>query len=104
METLQLTLKKKWFDLIFSGNKVFEYREYKPYWISRLLGSEGTRHYDEVRFSNGYGKYRPYIRSEFVGMAIMDNEYCDPENGEPLEEGKKYFVIGLGKVLEVGNE
>ncbi len=34
---LNLTLKKKWFDLISSGQKKAEYREIKPYWIRRLI-------------------------------------------------------------------
>lgn len=37
MKTLHLTLKKKWFDMIASGEKTEEYREIKPYWASRLL-------------------------------------------------------------------
>ena len=36
-------------------------------------------------------------------MAIIEGKYCEPDNGEPLEMEKKYFVIGLGKVLEIGN-
>lgn len=36
-KVLHLTLKKKWFDMIASGEKVEEYREIKPYWIDRLL-------------------------------------------------------------------
>lgn len=103
MRILQLTLKKQWFDLIASGKKVFEYREYKPHWMSRLLEKSGTRVYDEVRFTNGYGRHRPFIRSEFIGIAIIDGGHCKPDNGEPLKAGQKYFVIGLGEVLEVGN-
>ncbi len=37
MKTLHLTLKKKWFDMIASGEKTEEYREIKSYWIQRLL-------------------------------------------------------------------
>lgn len=103
MRILQLTLKKKWFDLIASGEKVFEYREYKQHWISRLLGMSGTNNYDEIRFTNGYGKHRPFIRVEHTGTAIIKGECCEPENEEPLEQEKKYFVIGLGKILEIGN-
>ena len=36
MKTLDLVLKKKWFDMIASGEKTEEYREIKPYWESRL--------------------------------------------------------------------
>lgn len=36
MKILDLPLKKKWFDMIESGEKREEYREIKPYWIKRL--------------------------------------------------------------------
>lgn len=36
-KTLTLSLKKKWFDMIASGEKTEEYREIKPYWEKRLL-------------------------------------------------------------------
>lgn len=35
-KTLHLNLKKKWFDMILSGEKTEEYREIKGYWIDRL--------------------------------------------------------------------
>ena len=34
---LYLTLKKKWFDMIASGEKIEEYREIKEYWLKRLF-------------------------------------------------------------------
>lgn len=37
MKTLHLNLKKKWFDMIFSGEKKEEYREITPYFCSRFL-------------------------------------------------------------------
>lgn len=36
MKTLNLVLKKQWYDMIDSGQKTEEYREIKPYWESRL--------------------------------------------------------------------
>lgn len=33
---LVLPIKKKWFDMILSGEKKEEYREIKPYYDSRL--------------------------------------------------------------------
>lgn len=44
MKILHLTLKKKWFDMILSGEKKAEYREIKDHWARRLvtsLDSEG---------------------------------------------------------------
>ena len=39
MKVLELTLNKKWFDLIEKGVKTEEYREVKRYWIVRLLSN-----------------------------------------------------------------
>jgi hypothetical protein len=103
MSILKLTLTKQWFDLIASGKKKFEYREYKQHWKSRLLCAGGTRNYEEIRFTNGYGAHRPFMRVKFVGMAIIDGFYCSPENNEKLNDDAMYFVIQLGEVLEVGN-
>lgn len=35
--TLHLSLNKRWFDMIASGEKREEYRELSPYWIKRLI-------------------------------------------------------------------
>ena len=37
MEELRLPLKKKWFDMIKSGEKKAEYREIKKYWLDRFI-------------------------------------------------------------------
>jgi len=37
MKTLHLNLKKKWFDMIKSGEKTEEYREISDYYITRLF-------------------------------------------------------------------
>ena len=50
MRILHLTLKKKWFDMIASGEKREEYRELKPYWHKRLM----DKTYDAIKFRNGY--------------------------------------------------
>lgn len=33
---LTLPIKKKWFDMILSGEKKEEYRKIKPYWTKRF--------------------------------------------------------------------
>lgn len=55
MRILHLTLKKKWFDMILSGEKYEEYRDIKYYWMNRLLnypwGIEGeTGIFEEMRY------------------------------------------------------
>lgn len=37
MKQLHLNLKKKWFDMILSGEKTEEYLEVKEYWINRFF-------------------------------------------------------------------
>lgn len=100
---LRLTLKKQWFDLILSGKKVFEYREYKKHWTSRLLGKNGIKNFKEIHFTNGYGKNMPSMRVSCIGISIIKGGHCCPESGEQLDKDKKYFVIGLGSVVYSGN-
>lgn len=47
---LWLHLKEKYFDQIRRGIKEEEYREVKPYWITRLVGKT----YDEIIIVKGY--------------------------------------------------
>jgi len=85
---LHLTLKKKWFDLIASGEKKEEYRDIKDYWINRFFDkNESIIEFDEIHFKNGYSKNSPFMRVEWKGLE-WNNE-------------KGIFIIILGKVLEV---
>ena len=93
MKILHLTLKKKWFDLIASGDKKREYRENKPYWQTRLFG----KNFDEVHFRNGYSKNSPFMRVECNGI------YVEYGSDNPLKK-ESVFVIVLGNVLEIVNE
>lgn len=38
LQTLDLPISNKWFDMIVSGDKMFEYRDIKKHWISRMIG------------------------------------------------------------------
>lgn len=91
---LTLPIKKKWFDMILSGEKKEEYREIKPYYMSRFCGMcRADSH--EIRFRNGYSAQSP----SFVARCMIEQGYGKPEWG--AEEGKKYYVL---KILEVKNE
>lgn len=95
---LHLTLKKKWFDLIKSGQKKSEYREFKKYWMKRFGYPHIPKYpdYDEVHFRNGYSKNSAFMRVEYKGMIITGGT-----NVDYLEDNKLYYEIKLGKVLEV---
>ena len=55
---LNLTIKKKWFDMINIGVKMEEYREIKPYWIKRLMVNDDIQNpifkkFDKIILANG---------------------------------------------------
>jgi len=106
MKILHLTLKKKWFDMILSGEKKEEYREPKQYWISRLF-DEGLLFYDHkefdiIRFKNGYQKDAPQMDVEFKGTEYRG--HYEPLNYEwGAIKGKNYIVIKLGNIISTLN-
>lgn len=59
---LKLTLKRKWFDMIKSGEKKEEYREIKPYWFVRLVFQ-----FEKVfKYCTGYDWHDNFYRNEGV--------------------------------------
>lgn len=121
MKALDLVLKRKWYDMIASGEKTEEYREIKPYWVSRLGGCfkwcsqnllgfpfnrcvecDNIRHlnqiasnrYDTVTFHLGYAKDRPSMT-----FAIKDIVIDDGKEEWGALPGETYFVIKLGERL-----
>ena len=83
MRVLHLNLYRKYFDAILSGSKTIEYRDITPYWSKRLEG----KHYDVIKFRNGYAKVAPEMIVEYRGVDINDGKYA----------------IKLGQVLESKN-
>lgn len=113
-KTLHLTLKKKWFDMIASGEKKEEYREVKKYWVDRLTWHEYhdrstielihllsskeaiRRDFDVVEFKNGYGKNAPTMTVKLLGI-----HYGPPANEKWADGGISnwYFCLELGDIL-----
>lgn len=111
-KTLHLTLKRKWYDMIKSGEKKEEYREIKPYWAKRLStelplsfvvggqfrnrhtgANHVVKHFDTVTFSLGYNPATRIVY-ECLGIEIRGG---NPEWG--ASPGVDYFVIELGERL-----
>ena len=82
-KVLHLNLYRKYFDQILKKEKIIEYRDITPYWSKRLEG----RHYDVIKFRNGYRKDAPEMVVEYKGMYVSDSEYA----------------IVLGNILETKN-
>ena len=106
MKILKLTLKKKWFDMILSGEKKEEYREIKRYWIQRfcdefkfeIFDPECFKHFDLIEFSNGYGHKVPKFTIKCEGFKIS--------KGNTLwgaEPNMYYFVVKLGHIVSTSN-
>lgn len=109
MKTLHLNLKKKWFDMILSGEKKEEYRDITEYWAKRFhkrdcyytdtfrpLNNNPNmlKDFDTVTFSNGYAKDRRQVEVIFKHFGIHEGK---PEWG--AEKGKEYFVLHLGDIV-----
>lgn len=98
MKILRLTLKKKWFDMIVSGEKKEEYREIKPYWEKRLFHPLYPeilqfREYDAVEFRNGYRKNADKI---LISCKEITAGIGNPEWGAP---DTPVFIIKLDEKL-----
>ena len=115
---LRLTLTKKWFDMIASGEKKEEYREIKKHWINRFVIKEYRKYSTQidkkdlmaeyrneplfnaicndfrfVEFKNGYGDKVPTMMVYCKGIEIgkAKPEWSDNWQGD-------VFVIKLGNV------
>ena len=101
---LTLPIKKKWFDMIKSGEKKEEYREIKPYYNSRLgvrliiqelINGSNAKFISNIMFRNGYGKDRPTI----LCKCEISKGYGKQEWGAELN--KEYYVLKILSVEEV---
>lgn len=90
---LTLPIKKKWFDMIVSGEKKEEYREIKPYYDSRLDYQPSK----DIIFRNGYSRKSPYLKAR---VKIKKGFGKERWGAEPE---KKYYVLEIVKIMEVGN-
>lgn len=125
---LHLTLSKKWFDMIESGDKLTEYRAIKDYWCRRLLDFQVEMEYgawremiddlnDPRRHGNDHSEvlryfgvgFRKYDAVKFVNgygadrpnmiFEIESIKIGDGLIGWGAEPGVNYFRIGLGRRL-----
>ncbi len=94
MKILDLPLKAKWYNMIESGEKREEYREYKEYWYNRLIDKDAlsVKPYTHVRFRYGYTKRTMVFKivSITIGMG-------NPDWGAPTD--REVFVIKLGRKI-----
>lgn len=95
---LVLPIKKKWFDMILSGEKKEEYREIKPYYDKRIgYYAVGTGKITTLVLRNGYSYNSPAIKckcSISIGTGI---------EGWGAEPNINYYVIKILEIIERRN-
>lgn len=93
---LTLPIKKKWFDMILSGEKKEEYRNFSKYYKKRFLNMWGyAAHWDEpkqIAFRNGYRKDSP----SFVATCTLGIGFGKEEWG--AEYGKQYYILTIRSI------
>ena len=90
---LVLSIKKKWFDMILSGEKKEEYREIKQYYESRL----GYQEFKDIIFRNGYSRKSPYLKARVKIKKGYGKEAWGAETGN------KYYGLEIVEIMEIGN-
>ena len=95
---LVLPIKKKWFDMIRSGEKKEEYREIKPYYDKRIGHySIGTGKVTTLVLRNGYSYKSPSIKCKCAITIEPGKE------GWGAEPNTDYYVIKILEILEERN-
>ena len=132
MNSLKLTLKKQWFDLIEQGEKKEEYRKVKSYWFERLVNQHeqtfknftGVSYKEKANVATGISFVLSEDKGEAIEMKQFDSiEFTNGYSGKSpkitLEckgveirsgnskwgavENEKYFVIKLGREISRQN-
>ena len=101
---LHLPMKKKWFDMVASGEKKEEYRLASDHWLERinapliydiLVGNTVV-----VCFRNGYSKNAPTQYRRLLRVSRRD-ESIHSEWGEDGYKGVDHFVLLIGEECEL---
>ena len=118
MSNLQLSLKKKWFDLTKAGIKTEDYREINEYWFKRLIKKDNfnlfenfvsllpaiyelepiLKYFETNTMTLGYpksGDTERILKLQHKGIEIRTG---NPDWG--AEPDKLYFVIKHGGSVE----
>lgn len=110
---LTLPIKKKWFDMICSGEKKEEYREIKPYYSNRFKNTvivfERTLSVDEEKYlclSNNYNKTDILFRNGYSKKSSTIKCKVQITKGYGKEEwgaepNKLYYVLKILSIEKV---
>ena len=88
---LHLVLKAKWYDMIVTGEKPYEYRDFNKYWIKRIWMKRKI--IQSIVFHRAYTNITHERKNKgiFLGYGL-------PRWG--AEKNKQYICIGLGEEVK----
>lgn len=110
---LVLPMKKKWFDMILSGEKKQEFREFKTYWRTRVNNWESAngenstkemifrevvfKSQQPILFVNGYGTKAPRFVGWSNGYSVRST-VRHQEWGEGAYEGVRHYAFHILRI------
>ena len=109
MKTITLIIKKKWFDLILSGEKTVEYRNIKPYYTSRFRNAGAVTENEGIIGVNGKTRFLVRFRAGYRKDGKKLTALCRLRLAIPKEKNitneienkrKLCYAIVIEKVLE----
>ena len=101
MTTLRLTLSKKPFEVMVTGEKNIEYRRVSQWIVSRLFDKQGKpREYDTIEFVNGYGKDRPRFTVVYKGFTLLESVDETFSNGLSVIVNEPVYAVYCGEIVE----
>lgn len=130
MMLLKLTIKKKWFDMILSGDKKTEYRDINIYWLRRFTESSintmllfdqfKSSGINDEKFLKNRCRLQEMVREKYTHIQFFNGRYFGSELpnfkikitgfyiGSGVEDwgaenGKEYFSFCLGQIEEKHN-
>ena len=105
--TLNLTMRRKWFDMVAQGIKTEEYRDCENRQVQRAyLWAFNNRYWSKSRpvavFRNGYRMDSRALVVKIVGFDLRGREEVKhPEWGEPTGRGA-HFAIMFDRIIARG--
>lgn len=111
IDVLILPIKKKWFDMILSGEKKEEYRDMTDYYKTRFInngmlapdnslvhGAAITGVHRYIYFRNGYSGNSPHFTAECTLRIARGNPEWGAEEGRGY--GRVYYTLDIIRVLD----
>ena len=110
MKVLDLPLKKEWYEMIESGIKREEYREFKPFWMKRIFECNPAKlpcsnichceispftkpkDFTHVRFRYGYTKRTMTYEIENISIGVGNPNWGAPDC--------RVIIIKIGKLCD----